>query len=41
MNFGAKLISIGSTLAIGGLFVGRFFFTVDAGEKGLLFDRAF
>ncbi len=41
MSFATKLISLGSTLAVGGFFLGRFFFTVDAGERALLFDRAF
>lgn len=41
MSFGSKLISLGSTITIGGLVLSKFFFTVDAGEKALLFDRAF
>lgn len=41
MSFANKLISLGGGLALGGGFLSSFFYTVDAGEKALLFDRAF
>jgi len=41
MSFANKLLSLGGTLALGGGFLSSFFYTVDAGEKALLFDRAF
>lgn len=34
-------MSLGSALVLGGGFLSSFFYTVDAGEKALLFDRAF
>ena len=33
------LIALGGSLAFGGLFVKNFFYTVDAGERAIIFDR--
>ena len=37
----SALIGLGSALVIGGGILNSFFYTVDAGEKAILFDRAF
>ncbi|KAL4483004.1 hypothetical protein ABPG74_019030 [Tetrahymena malaccensis] len=40
MSFATKLITLGGAISGLGFFVGRFFFTVDAGERAIMFDRA-
>jgi prohibitin 1 len=37
----SALIFLGGSLAFGGTILSNFFFTVDAGERAILFDRAF
>jgi len=40
-KFSNLLMSIGGGIVAGGIFVKSFFYTVDAGQRAIIFDRLF